>query len=173
MAQGPFLAHLRTPVPPDQLVDVALERIRGRCTWIKLLADAPGPDGNMLAATPTYPLELVAALCSAVHDNGGRVAAHATGPTAPVLVDAGVDSIEYGGLLDTDAVARLGAQGGAWTPTISTALMHLQPLIDAGHLASGMLQRHLDGLAIALSGAVASGAVVMAGTDECAHGSVR
>lgn len=36
-----------------------------------------------------------------------------------------------------------------------------------------MLQRHLDGLAIAMSGAVAWGAVVMAGTDECAHGSVR
>jgi hypothetical protein len=48
-----FLAHLRTPVPPDRLVDVALERIRGGSTWIKLLADAPGPDGNMLAATPT------------------------------------------------------------------------------------------------------------------------
>jgi hypothetical protein len=146
MPHGPFLAHLRTPVPPDRLVDVALERIRGGSTWIKLLADARGPDGNMLAATPTYPLELVAALCSAVHDNGGRVATHTTGPTAPVLVDAGVDSIEHGGLLDIDAVARFGARGGAWTPTISTALMHLQPLIDAGHPASGMLQRHATDL---------------------------
>jgi len=169
----PFLAHLRTPVAPDRLVDVALERIRGGATWIKVLADAPGPDGNMLAATPTYPPDLIAVLCAAVHDSGGRVAAHTTGPTAPTLVDCGVDSIEHGNWLDTDAVARLGDRGGGWTPTLSTALAHLQPMIDAGHPAAAMLQRHLEGIATALSSAVAAGVVVMAGTDERAHGSVR
>jgi hypothetical protein len=46
-------------------------------------------------------------------------------------------------------------------------------MIDAGHPAAPMLQRHLDGIATALSGAVAAGVVVMAGTDERAHGSVR
>lgn len=169
----PFLAHLRTPVAPNQLVDVALERVRSGATWIKLLADAPGSDGNMLAAAPTYPPGLVAALCAAVHEIGGRVAAHSTGPTAPALVESGVDSIEHGNWLDPDAVARLGSRGGGWTPTISTALLHLQPMIDAGHPAAPMLQRHLDGFATALSGAVAAGVVVMAGTDECPHGSVR
>ena len=101
------------------------------------------------------------------------MAAHTTGPAAPELIDAGVDSIEHAGWLDHDAVAKLGARGGAWTPTISTALLHLQPMIDAGHPAAPMLQRHLDGLATALGTAVAAGVVVMAGTDECAHGSVR
>ena len=154
-------------------MEVGRERIRRGATWIKLLADAPGLDGNMLAATSTYPLELVAALCAAVHGSGGRVAAHTTGPTAPALVDCGVDSIEHGGWLDTDAVARLGARGGGWTPTISTVLPHLQPMIDAGHPAAPTLQRCLEGIATALSGAVAAGVVVMAGTDECPHGSVR
>ena len=169
----PFLLHLRTPVSSDHLVQFGRRRIRGGATWIKLLADAPGPDGNMLAATPTYPLDIIAALCTAVHDSGGRVAAHTTGPTAPALVLAGVDSIEHGGWLDTDAVARLGARGGGWTPTLSTVLLHLRPMIDAGHPAAPLLQRHLDGIATALGGAVAAGVVVMAGTDECAHGSVR
>jgi imidazolonepropionase-like amidohydrolase len=169
----PFLAHLRTPVAADRLVDVAVERIASGATWIKLLADAPGADGNMLAATPTYPPDLVAALCTAVHDAGGRVAAHSTGPAAATLVDAGVDSIEHGNWLDREAVARLGARGGGWTPTLSTALLHLQPMIDAGHPAAAMLQRHLDAIATALSGAVAAGVVVLAGTDERAHGSVR
>jgi hypothetical protein len=88
-------------------------------------------------------------------------------------VHAGVDSIEHGGWLDADAVARLGARGGGWTPTLSTALFHLQPMIDSGHPASPMLERHVDELASALSGAVAAGVVVMAGTDERPHGSVR
>lgn len=168
----PFLAHLREPVSTEDLIEVACERVRGSATWIKVLADAPGADGNTLAATPTYPIELIARLCAAVHELGGRIAANTTGPEAAALVDAGVDSIEHGGWLDHDGVARLGARGGGWTPTLSTALLHLQPMIDQGHPAAPVLQRHLDNLAQALSGAVAAGVVVMAGTDECAHGSV-
>jgi imidazolonepropionase-like amidohydrolase len=169
----PFLSHLREPVAARSLEEVARARIAGGASWIKLLADAPGADGNMLAAQPTYALELVRRVCAAVHDAGGRVAAHSTGPLAPALVGAGVDSIEHGNWLDGDAVARLGARGGAWTPTLSTALFHLQPMIDAGHPAAPMLERHLDALASTLAGAVAAGVVVLAGTDERPHGSIR
>ena len=84
----PFLAHLRTPVAPERLLETAVARIRSGASWIKVLADAPGADGNMLAATPTYPSELIAELCAAVHREGGRVAAHTTGPSAPALVSA-------------------------------------------------------------------------------------
>jgi len=169
----PFLAHLREPVAAADLIDGARRRIRNGASWIKLIADAPGADANMLTATSTYPIGLVSELCAVVHELGGRIAAHTTGPTASALVDAGVDSIEHGGWLDRDAVARLGARGGGWTPTLSTALLHLQPMIDAGHLAARFLQRHLDCLADALSRAVAEGVVVMAGTDESPHGTVR
>jgi hypothetical protein len=127
----------------------------------------------MLAAAPTYPVELVGRLCAAVHAAGGRVAAHTTGPAAPALVDAGVDSIEHGGWLDAEAVARLGARGGAWVPTLATVLWHLEPMIASEHPAATMLQRHLDAIADVLSGAIAAGVVVMAGTDEMPHGSVR
>lgn len=168
----PFLAHLREPVAAGSLVEAARERIAGGARWIKLLADAPGANGNFLRAEPTYPIELMAQLCRVVHDSGGRVAAHCTGPLAPELVDAGVDSIEHGGWLDADAVARLGARGGAWTPTLSTALHHLQPMIDAGHPAAPILQRHLECIASSLHGAVAAGVVVMAGTDEMPHGAI-
>jgi imidazolonepropionase-like amidohydrolase len=169
----PFLAHLRTAVAADALEDVVAARMASGASWVKLLADAPGADGNMLAAQPTYPLELVGRVCDVVHDAGGRVAAHTTGPAAPALVDAGVDSIEHGICLDAEAVARLGARGGAWTPTLSTVMWHLQPMIDAGHPAAPMLERHLDALAATLSGAVAAGVVVMAGTDERPHGSIQ
>ena len=36
-----------------------------------------------------------------------------------------------------------------------------------------MLQRHLDAIAAVLSDAITAGVVVMAGTDEMPHGSVR
>jgi len=169
----PFLAHLREPVAPESLREVAVSRIESGGEWIKLLADAPGPDGNFLTATPTYSFELLDAVCAAVHEAGGRVAAHCTGPSAPRLVDAGVDSIEHGGWLDEHALARLGARGGAWTPTLSTALFHLQPMIDDGHPAAPIIQAHLDGIAARLGGATAAGVVVMAGSDEQPHGSVR
>jgi imidazolonepropionase-like amidohydrolase len=168
-----FLAHLREAVPAQSLLDVVRQRIAGGASWIKLLADAPGADGNMLRAEPTYPLRLIEMVCATVHDGGGRVAAHTTGPVAPALVEAGVDSIEHGNWLDADAVARLGARGGAWTPTLSTAMSHLEPMISAGHPAAPMLQRHLDALASTLSGAVGAGVVVLAGTDERPHGSIR
>ena len=167
----PFLAHLRAPVGADALQDVARRRIAGGAGWIKLLADAPGPDGNMLAAQPMYPVELVQRVCETVHQAGGRVAAHSTGPVAPALVDAGVDSIEHGDWLDAAAVARLGARGGAGTPTLSTVMWYLDPMI-AGGQAAPMLSRHLEALAATLSGAVAAGVVVLAGTDERPHGSI-
>ncbi len=168
-----FLAHLRDPVSAASLVDSARRRIAAGAGWVKVLADAPGPDGNMLAAGLSYPVGLIAEMCAAVHQAGGRVAAHTTGPSAPALVDAGVDSIEHGVWLDRDALARLGARGGAWTPTLSTLLRYLQPMIDGGHPAAQMLQRRLDAIAAALGGAVAAGVVVMAGTDEEPHGSIR
>lgn len=46
-------------------------------------------------------------------------------------------------------------------------------MIASKHPAATLLQRHLDGIADVLSGAVAAGVVVMAGTDEMPHGSVR
>jgi imidazolonepropionase-like amidohydrolase len=170
--EGPFLAARRTPVAPARLIEAAVARIQAGATWVKLLADAPGADGNMLAASPTYRLELVAALCDAVHAAGGRVAAHVTGPSASQVVATGVDSIEHGGWLTPEAVGRLGARGGAWTPTLSTVLARFQPLIDSGQPLASFLQRHLDGLSTTLSGALAAGVVVLAGTDERAHGSV-
>ena len=170
---GPFLAHLREPVAPDDLIATATALIRAGAPWVKVLADAPGRDGNMVAARPTYRAELIGRLCDAVHAAGGRVAVHTTGVAARKLVGVGVDSIEHGNWLDAPAVARLGARGGAWTPTLTTALFHLQPLIDRGLPGATTLQAHLDALAKALSGAVAAGVVVLAGTDEMAHGSVR
>lgn len=169
----PMYLHLREPVASEDVVAVAVAAVEAGQPWVKVVADAPGPDGNMLAAQPTYPLEVIAELCDVVHAAGGRVAAHTTGPAAPQIVDAGVDSIEHGGWLDEDAVARLGARGGAWTPTLSTVLLHMQPMIDAGHPAAPMIRQHLDDIARRLSGAVAAGVVVLAGTDELPHGSVR
>lgn len=46
-------------------------------------------------------------------------------------------------------------------------------MIAAGHPAAPMLQSHLDALESTLGGAVAAGVVVLAGTDERPHGSIR
>jgi hypothetical protein len=58
------------------------------------------PDGgesfNPLDPQLGYPLELVAAVADAVHEEGGRLAVHVMGRIVREIVEAGADSIEHG-----------------------------------------------------------------------------
>lgn len=121
-----FLAHLRAPVAPERLLGTAVGPGPAGASWIKVLADAPGSDGNMLVAAPTYPPELIADLCAAVHREGGRVAAHTTGPSArPWYQPESTQSSTAAGSTRTRSLNS--ERSGRWTPTLGTALHHLNP----------------------------------------------
>lgn len=55
------------------------------------------------------------------HEEGFRVMAHANGArTVEAAAAAGVDSVEHGAYLDTDALQAMKEQGVIWCPTLST-----------------------------------------------------
>ena len=60
-------------------------------------------------------------LVQIAHDAGFAVMAHGNGArTAEAAARAGVDSIEHGAYLDTDALEAMRENGTVWVPTLST-----------------------------------------------------
>jgi imidazolonepropionase-like amidohydrolase len=155
---GAFLAptggispDLHAGVPADSLVPTALAQLAEGASWVKLIADFPGPDGDFLRARPTYDLDLVGELVSSVHAAGGRVMAHVSSVLVADLVRIGVDSIEHGPLADRATIELMADLRTLWTPTITTIIGYL-----------GVLPMWRDTLPYA----VARGVRVLAGSDE-------
>ena len=163
-----FLAHLYEGTPPERAVVAARRHVRDGWPWVKLITDFPGPDRNPLAPRLGYPPELLAAIVAAVHDEGGRVAAHVMGTFVRELVALGVDSIEHGNWADEATVREMAARGTAWTPTMTTVLGHIEPI--AAHVAPA--RELLDLMRTTLPLAAALGVILLAGTDEEPHGTV-
>jgi len=165
---GLFLAHLYEGTPAEDAVRVARDRVRAGGTWVKIIADHPGPGGNPLAPRLGYPVELVGRIADAVHDEGGRLALHVMGRVVRELVHAGPDSIEHGNWADEATVREMAARGIAWCPTLTTVLHHLEPIAVQVPPAREVLdlQREMLPLAAEL------GVTLLTGTDEQAHGGV-
>ena len=175
IACGPFLvppdffrAHLVDPVAPEAAVAAARARIRSGGDWVKLIVDAPGPDGNPLSPVLGYPIELLAEIVAAVHEERGRVAAHVMGQLVGQLVSIGVDSIEHGNWAEPADVRAMAAAGTAWTPTLTTVTGHLEPIAAHVPPAQALLERQRTTLPLAAE----LGVTLLAGTDEEPHGSV-
>jgi imidazolonepropionase-like amidohydrolase len=167
LAAGRFLAPqhryfpgLFVPVEGDDLVEAVRAEVRDGATWVKLVADFPELHGTTVTApaSASYAVDMVAAAVEAAHALGARVAAHTTTTAASDLVRAGVDSIEHGDELTAADLEQLGARGGAWTPTLSSAF-------DTTTMAAEE-QRALAGqMTMLLPVARAAGVTVLAGSD--------
>jgi imidazolonepropionase-like amidohydrolase len=164
---GFFLEHLYEGTPAGAAVQAARDRVRAGWPWVKVIADYPA-DGNPFAPALGYPFDLLRRIADAVHEEGGRLAAHVMGPIVREVVEAGVDSVEHGNWADERTVEEMAARGTAWTPTLTTVMGHVAPLADRVPAARDLiaLQRRTLPLAASL------GVVLLAGTDEEPHGSV-
>jgi imidazolonepropionase-like amidohydrolase len=103
---------------------------------------------------------------TAVHAEGGRVAAHTTGLAAGDVVRAGADTIEHGSGLDEAALAEMARRGSAWVPTLWAANRHLAAAPPAFHAAWRERTRAL------LARALRLGVPVLAGSDETPAGAL-
>lgn len=159
-------------VSPDELVAAALEDIRGRAQWVKIMGDFPGPDGNWFAAPPGFPSELVSVLVREAHAAGARVMAHTTGLAAAELVHAGVDSIEHGMVLDEELLVEMAQRGTAWSLTLATAMRHVGPLVDLPDPIGPYIRGALNHMRELLPRAVDLGVPLLAGTDELPAGAI-
>ena len=119
-----FPALLPEGTPEHLLTEHALVEVARGARWVKVIADfaaiVDGKPSGLAAAN--YSTEAVAAMVEAVHDAGGRVAAHATLDTAGGLVAAGVNSIEHGTRIDETILRAMAEHGTAWTPTLCAVL---------------------------------------------------
>jgi imidazolonepropionase-like amidohydrolase len=142
---GRYYARLHEGVGPEKLVAAALAEIEAGATWVKIIADFPGPDGNWFAVRVNYPPEVVRALTREVHAAGARVAAHVSSAFVAELVRAGIDSIEHGPLVDAELLAEMASRGTAWTPTLTTVAESLDQLAatntPVGQVARAALAR--------------------------------
>jgi imidazolonepropionase-like amidohydrolase len=169
---GRFHAGIYQPATSDNLVAAGLAEVAAGATWVKVVADFPGPDGDWFNPIVNYPPEALRALVAAVHAAGARVAAHVSGPFVAQVVRAGVDSIEHGPLIDQELLEQLARRGGAWTPTLWTVVGTIEPIAASQLPIAGFVREVLARLHELIPLAVQLGVTVLAGSDEAPHGTL-
>jgi len=169
---GRFHAGIFQPARPEDLVAAGLAEVASGATWVKIVADFPGPDGNWFNPIVNYPPEALHALVAAVHAAGARVGAHVSGPFVAEVVHAGVDSIEHGPLIDEELIEELARRSGAWTPTLWTVVGSIEPIAASQLPIAGLVQEVLARLRETIPLAERMGVTVLAGSDEAPHGTL-
>ncbi len=116
---------------PYELMKAARKEISAGASWVKIaisggIATQGGGIGEALM-TP----EEIEAVIDAAHRFGARVAAH-SGSTAATntAIDAGIDSIEHGYILDRKVLARMKKNGTWLVPTILVSQPATQPFFE-------------------------------------------
>lgn len=150
-----FFPAYHEPVAAGDLRAAALTELASGARWIKIVGDW-GPE-------PSYDPALLRDVIDAVHAAGGRVAVHTQWQTVRAIVEAGVDSVEHGSLLDEDTIGLMAERHVAWTPTL-TAFNAALPE-DAPDRAREQQRRWLDNYRAMLPRAQALGVPILAGTD--------
>jgi imidazolonepropionase-like amidohydrolase len=162
-----------TSTPPDALRRVCVERVERGARWVKVFSDwssdYSGKENTGFAHDDelTYPLPVLAEAVAAVHEAGGRVAAHCfTRPGAEVAIRAGCDSIEHGWGVDEALIDEMAARGIAWAPLlgIATPMWRTARRYEEAERVD-WIERCMDRLATLLPLAQRRGAVLLAGTD--------
>ncbi|MBR2309537.1 MAG: amidohydrolase family protein [Oscillospiraceae bacterium] len=78
-------------------------------------------DRYRVLTEPGLEKNLIREIIHIAHEEGFAVMAHANGPrTVEAAAKAGVDSVEHGAYLDTDALCAMKEAGTVWVPTLST-----------------------------------------------------
>lgn len=162
--------HVCRTVEADDLIACALQDVEAGATWVKIMADFPGPDGNWYTAPPNYPRTRLSELVREVHAVGARVMAHSTGLAAGDLIAAGVDAIEHGMALTRDQVEAMAQQQIAWTATLATAHKHIGALAQEPTPVGAYLRAQFDRLRDLFPFAVTLGVPLLAGSDELGIG---
>lgn len=117
---------------PDELAKAVRKQISLGADWIKILISGGiATDGGAIAEALMTPEE-INAVVDAAHRFGVKVAAHSGSPAATsVAVDAGIDSIEHGYMLDRKVLTKM-ARAGTWlVPTIVVSQPATQPFFEA------------------------------------------
>lgn len=119
------------------------------------------------------PPETIRELIHIAHEEGFAVMAHANGArTVEAAAMAGVDSVEHGAYLDTDALRAMRENGTVWVPTLST----IGNLRGTGRFDEAAVAAILESAMENVAAFAAMGGLIAPGTDAGAwavpHGSL-
>jgi imidazolonepropionase-like amidohydrolase len=119
------------------------------------------------------PAQEIRELIHIAHEEGFSVMAHCNGArTAEAAAAAGLDSVEHGAYLDTDALQTMAQMGTVWVPTLST----IGNLRGKGRFDETAVCRILDSALENVNAFAAMGGLVAPGSDAGAwavpHGSM-
>jgi imidazolonepropionase-like amidohydrolase len=154
---------------PDEVRRVAREQLRAGADWLKLMATGgAGTDGERIDDVQMTADEMRAAVEEA-HKKGKFVAAHATATTGALqAIEAGVDSIEHGVILDKNAVTAMARKGVYYCPTLDIYRLSAERGAEASIAphqiakAQGILDSHKK----SFQAAMAAGVKIVTGTDS-------
>ncbi len=155
---------------PDELVKAVRKQISVGVDWIKILISGGiATDGGAIAEALMTPEE-INAVVDAAHRFGVKVAAHSGSPAATsVAVEAGVDSIEHGYMLDRKVLRKM-AKAGTWlVPTIVVSQPATRPFFEAIGSPPWYLERRTSVGKIhweSLRTAIEEGVNIALGTDQ-------
>ena len=119
------------------------------------------------------PPETIRELIHIAHEEGFAVMTHANGArTVEAAALAGVDSVEHGAYLDTDALRAMRENGTVWVPTLST----IGNLRGTGRFDEAAVAAILESAMENVAAFAAMGGLIAPGTDAGAwavpHGSL-
>jgi imidazolonepropionase-like amidohydrolase len=125
---------------PDALRHLIRDEIKHGADVIKMAATAGVLSNEDSVGAPQFTLEEMKAIVDEAHMWGRKVAAHAHGADGiRRAVEAGVDSIEHGSLLDDAGIALMKQKGTTLVPTLEVGAYLLE------HAASmGIPQHQID-----------------------------
>jgi imidazolonepropionase-like amidohydrolase len=172
MTGGHFHEHSRQADGPDAVRAAVREQLRAGADCIKLMASGgiagwPREEPGQVEYTPA---ELRAGVEEA-HKRGRRVAAHAMIPEAVRnALEAGVDTIEHGFLVDRETVRLIATRGAAFVPTLNVSNRRYRPRPRGDRVATA-LELHLNEAVVpvhrdAFRAAAEAGVLIGAGTDS-------
>lgn len=119
-------------------------------------------DKFRVLSEPGLDKNLIRELIHIAHEEGFAVMAHANGPrTVEAAAKAGVDSVEHGAYLDTDALCAMKENGTVWVPTLST----IGNLRGKGRFDESAVEKILESALSNVESFASMGGLVALGTD--------
>jgi imidazolonepropionase-like amidohydrolase/ectoine hydroxylase-related dioxygenase (phytanoyl-CoA dioxygenase family) len=157
---------------PENLRAGMLERIARGARWVKVFADfsedyrGDSHTGFTQNDEVSYPVDVLAEAVRAVHQAGGRVAAHCfSRPGAEVSIQAKVDSLEHGWGVDADLVRQMSAGGIAWAPLLGIGRLMRAGALNGDPQRVKWIDESVESLRVLLPMAAQLGVQLLTGTD--------
>ncbi len=150
-------------LPPAHAGAGCLPALPAGADFIKIMISGLMDFNRFGALTlPSLPPEHIRELIRIAHDAGMAVMAHANGPDGVIAAaEAGVDSVEHGAYLNSEALHAMKETGTVWVPTVST----IANLLGKGRYPEAQVEKILENALENIAAFHSMGGLLAPGSD--------